>query len=224
MGGKIKLHLTQLLNSISIQKAIDYHVYVSDNSTENDDVKQVCNDYDFVTRIENKTNIKTASSNMNKAILHSFGDFIKIMFADDFFVDDYSLFDCVKPVFDGNFWSCTACCHTNDGKHLFHPLYPKYHEDIHLGKNTMSSPSTITLRRDNTVLFDENIHYLLDVEWYKRMRLKHGIPHLNNRINIVNRIHEDSLTSQLKKQNLNIIMEKEVEYVSNKIKSLEHQE
>lgn len=219
MNGKAKEYLMQLLNSISVQRAINYHVFVSDNSTDNDDVKQVCNQYKFVTRISNTTKNKTASNNMNNALLNSDGDVIKIMFADDFFVDDYALFDCVKPVFDGHFWSCTACCHTNDGKHLFHPFYPEYHEDIHLGKNTMSSPSTITLRRDNTVLFDENIHYLLDVEWYKRMRLKHGIPHMNNRINVVNRIHEDSLTSKLKKQNLNVIMEKEVEYVVNKIAS-----
>lgn len=220
MNGKAKLYLTQLLDSISIQKNINYNVLVSDNSSlNNDDVKQVCKNYKFVKLVDSLGE-KTASSNTNNAILNSTGDIIKIMFADDFFFDDYSLFDSVKPVLEGNYWSCTACCHTNDGKNLHHPFFPKYHEEIHFGNNTMSSPSTITFRRDNSLLFDENIHYLMDVEWYKRMRLKHGIPHLNNRINVVNRIHEDSLTSQLTKQNLNDVKNKEIKYVNNKFISL----
>jgi len=219
MNGKAKEYLGQLLNSISIQRGVDYHVFVSDNSTENDDVKQVCNSYDFVTVI-NKTGRKSASSNMNNALLQSTGDVIKIMFADDFFVDDYSLFDSTKPIFDGQLWSVTACCHTQNGKEFFRPFFPRYHNDIHLGTNTMSSPSTISMRRDNQTLFDENINYLLDVEWYKRMCIRHGEPHINNRINVVNRIHEDSLSSSLHKEGIENVMEKEVTYVKSKIEGL----
>lgn len=219
MNGKAKEYLGQLLNSISIQRGVDYHVFVSDNSTENDDVKQVCKSYDFVTVINN-TGRKSASSNMNNALLQSTGDVIKIMFADDFFVDDYSLFDSTKPIFDGQLWSVTACCHTQNGKELFRPFFPRYHNDIHLGTNTMSSPSTISMRRDNETLFDENINYLLDVEWYKRMCIRHGEPHINNRINVVNRIHEDSLSSSLHKEGIENVMEKEVTYVKSKIEGL----
>lgn len=224
MGGKAKEYLSQLLNSISSQRGIDYHVFVSDNSIYNDDVKQVCNQYNkFVTRIKNPAQKKTASNNMNNALLNSDGDVIKIMFADDFFVDDYSLFDCTKPIFDGHFWSCTACCHTDDGKTFYRPFFPRYHDDIHLGVNTMSSPTTITMRRDNDTLFDDNIDYLLDVEWYKRMSLKHGPPHINTRINVVNRIHDNSLTSQLTKQNLDVVMENELKYVINKMKEINNE-
>jgi len=219
MNGKAKEYLGQLLNSISIQRGVDYHVFVSDNSTENDDVKQVCKSYDFVTVINN-TGRKSASSNMNNALLQSTGDVIKIMFADDFFVDDYSLFDSTKPIFDGQLWSVTACCHTQNGKEFFGPFFPRYHNDIHLGTNTMSSPSTISMRRDNQTLFDENINYLLDVEWYKRMCIRHGEPHINNRINVVNRIHEDSLSSSLHKEGIENVMEKEVTYVKSKIEGL----
>jgi len=219
MNGKAKEYLGQLLNSISIQRGVDYHVFVSDNSTENDDVKQVCKSYDFVTVINN-TGRKSASSNMNNALLQSTGDVIKIMFADDFFVDDYSLFDSTKPIFDGQLWSVTACCHTQNGKEFFRPFFPRYHNDIHLGTNTMSSPSTISMRRDNQTLFDENINYLLDVEWYKRMCIRHGEPHINNRINVVNRIHEDSLSSSLHKEGIENVMEKEVTYVKSKIEGL----
>lgn len=219
MNGKAKEYLGQLLNSISKQREIAYHVFVSDNSTENDDVKQVCDLYEFTTVIKN-TGRKSASVNMNNAIVKSTGDVIKIMFADDFFVDDYSLFDSTKPIFDGELWSVTACCHTQNGKELFRPFFPRYHDDIHLGMNTMSSPSTISMRRDNETLFDENINYLLDVEWYKRMCIKHGKPHINNRINVVNRIHEDSLSSSLHKKGIENVMEKEVTYVKSKIEGL----
>ena len=219
MNGKAKEYLGQLLNSISIQRGVDYHVFVSDNSTENDDVKQVCKPYDFVTIIDN-TGTKKAASNINNALLQSTGDVIKIMFADDFFVDDYSLFDSTKPIFDGQLWSVTACCHTQNGKEFFRPFFPRYHNDIHLGTNTMSSPSTISMRRDNQTLFDENINYLLDVEWYKRMCIRHGEPHINNRINVVNRIHEDSLSSSLHKEGIENVMEKEVTYVKSKIEGL----
>jgi len=220
MNGKAKEYLGQLLNSISIQRGISYHVFISDSSIQNDDVKQVSKSYDFVTIFDNNGNEKTASSNMNNAILKSTGNIIKIMFADDFFVDDYSLFDSTKPIFDGHLWSVTACCHTRDGKELFRPFFPRYHDDIYLGSNTMSSPSTISMRRDNETLFDENINYLLDVEWYKRMCIKHGKPHINNRINVVNRIHKDSLTSSLHEGGIEKVMEKEVAYVKNKIEEL----
>lgn len=219
MNGKAKEYLGQLLNSISIQRGITYHVFVSDNSTENDDVKEVCKPYDFVTLIGN-TGRKTASCNMNNALLQSTGDVIKIMFADDFFVDDYSLFDSTKPIFEGYSWSVTACCHTQNGQELFRPFFPRYHDDIHLGTNTMSSPSTISMIRDNETLFDENINYLLDVEWYKRMALKHGPPHINNRINVVNRIHENSLSSSLHKEGIENVMEKELAHVTSKIEGL----
>jgi len=76
------------------------------------------------------------------------------------------------------------------------------------------------MRRDNQTLFDENINYLLDVEWYKRMCIRHGEPHINNRINVVNRIHEDSLSSSLHKEGIENVMEKEVTYVKSKIEGL----
>ena len=43
----------------------------------------------------------------------------------------------------------TASEHSQDGVNFYRPFYPNYNDQIHLGKNTISSPSVLTIKNDH---------------------------------------------------------------------------
>ena len=57
-----------------------------------------------------------------------------------------------------------------------------------MGKNTISSPSVLTIKNEKPLLFDEKLIWLMDVDYYKRCYNKFGNPKIINNINVVNRI------------------------------------
>jgi hypothetical protein len=107
----------------------------------------------------------------------------------------------------------TACCHFNDEKGMYNPFYPKYHDNIHYGENTISSPSVLMFQNDDIELFDENLLWLMDVEYYKRLYDKFGLPSICNYITIVNREHNNQVSNTLATQQ---VRDSEFEYVSKK--------
>lgn len=214
MNGKGSLYLEKLLDTASIQRGITFSVLVSDQSID-DSIEKVCKKYSFVDRVR-FDGPRLASSNINNAMMTTDADIIKIMFQDDFFADDESLLSCVEPILRGEFWSATACIHTDSNANaFFRPMLPRYHDTIHHGVNTISSPSVITTRKDDSVLFDECVSMLLDVDWYKRMQIAHGNPHINNRVNVVNRLHEDSLQATINRDRQEDV-DIELEYIKRK--------
>ncbi len=82
-------------------------------------------------------------------------------------------------------------------KLFFTPFYPTYNDQIHLGKNTISSPSVLTIKNNNPLLFDENLIWSMDCDYYKRCHDAYGDPHILNTINVVNRVgpHQISNTA-----------------------------
>jgi hypothetical protein len=215
MHGKGSLYLKQLLETIEAQKGVEFSVLISDQSSD-ESIKNVCSSYSFVKRLP-FTGEKKASSNLNNALINSTADIIKIMFQDDLFLDENSLLSCIQPILEGHKWSLTSSCHTDqDITGLYAPIItPVYHEKIHHGNNTISSPSVITLKRENMILFDENVSMLLDVDWYKSMRIKNGLPHINNKVNVINRMHKYSLQVNLLKNDKDVV-KKELEYIKKK--------
>jgi hypothetical protein len=114
-------------------------------------------------------NIKRAiSPNTNNAIKHSEGEYIKIMYMDDFFVDNNALEKISNAKDNTNFaWCVNGCFHCDSINFLYNRHIPHYNHDIHLGKNTISCPTVLTLRQKE--YFDESLDMLMDCEFYKRM-------------------------------------------------------
>ena len=112
-----------------------------------------------------------------------------------------------------NHWLITACCHTKDGVNFYNPLYPKYHDNIHYGENTISSPSVLMFKNENVIEFDENLCWLMDVDYYKMLYDKFGLPSICNYVTVVNRSHPDSITNS---KIVDFDVKKEIEYVKNK--------
>ena len=79
---------------------------------------------------------------------------------------------------------------------MYNTHYPKWTDDIHIGNNRISSPSVITIKNNNNKLyFNEDLIWLMDVEYYKRMHILYGEPIYLNNINVVNRTWNNSYSS-----------------------------
>ena len=217
MNGYGEEFLSYSFGLLSKQTFKDFEIIVSDHSKTNI-IKEICDNWSEILNIKyykNTYKIGGSSPNINNAIKLSNGQWIKLLFQDDFLYDNNSLKNLKKHI-DGNSgitWVATACEHTNDGINMYRPFYPSWNENIHIGINTISSPSVITIKNtDNKLYFDEDLIWLMDVEYYKRMYDIYGEPSYMQTINVVNRTWGNSLSNTLPQ----IIKNKEVEIVNHK--------
>lgn len=133
------------------------------------------------------------AENTNAAIRASKGDLIKILYMDDYFAHKDALQRIVDS-FEGN-WLATGCVHDSSrNSELFNPHYPSYNDQIHLGHNTIGSPSVTTIKNGLDIYFDETMTWLLDCDFYKRIYEQYGSPVLLNDINVVMGLGEHQAT------------------------------
>lgn len=120
---------------------------------------------------------KSASANLNHAFYSSTGDLIKILFQDDFLIAKDALWLSLEPILSGaTRWSIAGSVASTDGHRFSHEMIPRIHDRIHLGENTVSSPSVVALRRETWLGFDQRLKWLMDVDFYKRMLMCFGEP------------------------------------------------
>jgi glycosyltransferase involved in cell wall biosynthesis len=209
-------YLRENFNKLLIQTYKDFEVIVSDHSVNND-IKYLCDEYSNLIEIKyfkNLKNLGNSSANINNAIKYSSGKLVKVIFQDDFLFNEISLentilnFDIKKDT-----WLVSRCEHSTDGKTFIRDFIPHYNDDIHLGLNTISSPSVLTILNDNPLLFDENLIWLMDCDYYKRCYLKYGQPKILNTVTVVNRIGKHQVTNSIVNHE---IERKELEYVKQK--------
>lgn len=183
-------YFTRLLDSLWYQTFQDFDIMVTDNS-EDDVIKDVCEFYRAgITYYKNP--IKGMAQNTNEAIKRSTGELIKILYMDDFLYHERAL-ERISKAFSG-YWLVTGCNHTENGLDFFNPHKPVYSEDIHLGNNTIGSPSVLTIKNENPLLFDEEMTWLLDVDLYKRYYDAYGPPVILNDISTSIGLHEGQAT------------------------------
>jgi len=196
----------------------DIEVVISDHS-QNDDIKDLCVnwagrlDIKYVKNLENRGN---SSANSNVAMKNASGDIIKILFQDDFIIDETSIEKTVKGFEDETVkWLASACKHSSDDVHNLHsPFHPMFHNNIQYRVNTMSSPSVISIRNlKEKPYFDENLIWLMDVEYYKQLHDVFGEPGIVNEYTVVNRgwgnqVSNSIVTQEIKINELNYVLKK----------------
>jgi len=204
--GKGAEYLEHSFNIIAQQSFTDYEVVISDHSEDND-IERLCNSWSSMMNIKyikNSYGRGRIAPNINNAIKHSNGVFIKMLFQDDFLYDIDSLqiiFDSIAENQDKD-WFITSCVHTDDCITMYDRMTPYYHDRIYAGINTISCPTVLTVRNDDELpLFDESLNWLVDVEYYKRLYDAYGNPVVVDIICAVNRNSEVRAT--------NIITEKQ---------------
>lgn len=216
MNGQGSDFLRQSFEIITKQTFKDFDIVISDHSKDSG-IKDLCKEYKERLDIYYYRYIKkrgNSSANINYAIKKAKGKLIKILFQDDFLFNSKSLEEIVKN-FDlkKDYWLVTACKSSKDGIHFYRAFFPRYNDLIHLGNNTISSPSVLTLKNDNPLLFDEKLIWLMDCDYYKRCYEKFKNPKILNRVNVVNRVGDHQVSNLLAN---NTLKEKEYEYILNK--------
>lgn len=218
MKGKGVEFLNHSFNILSKQSFKDFDVVVSDHSV-NFDIKDLCKSWKDKLDIkyyQNEYKRGISSANVNNAIKRATGEAIKILFQDDFLLNSESLeLQYVHFFSNYNYWLTTACAHTSDGINVVDPFYPKYHDSIQYGENTISSPSVIMIKNENKIYFDENLFWLMDVEYYKRLYDTFGLPSICNFVTVVNRNHENQVSNTLATKD---VKDREYAYVVEKYK------
>lgn len=216
MKGIGKTYLDYSFNILHSQTFKDFEVVISDHSIESD-IEDLCLEWKDrldINYIKNEYKRGISSANINVAMKHAKGEAIKILFQDDFLFDSNSLqIQYVHFFSNYNHWMATACAHVKNETTIENPFYPKYHDAIHYGNNTISSPSVIMIKNDGVLEFDENLFWLMDVEYYKRLYDTYGLPSICNYVTVVNREHEYQVsntlaTEEVKKSEYNYILEK----------------
>lgn len=122
----------------------------------------------------------------NACIKRANGELIKVLYLDDMLAHKDALRDIVEN-FKGD-WMITG---TDNNP------YPYWTDDIGMGNNKLGSPSALTIRNDNPLMFDERMSWLLDCDYYKRMYDRYGEPEILDGTNVIIGIHDGQMTNIL---------------------------
>jgi 2-polyprenyl-3-methyl-5-hydroxy-6-metoxy-1,4-benzoquinol methylase len=186
----------------------DFEIVLSDHSAGTD-VERLCTKWrgrlDLrYCRFEEKHG--NSSANLNNAIAHARGTWIKILFQDDFLLGDRVLETMHRHLAQhvSAMWLAVGCDHTTDGTTLTRQFRPRWNDAMVAGRNTLSSPSVIAFHRDVPERFDESLLWLMDVDFYQRMFLRYGEPAYVMKSLVVNRLWghrlSDTISSEAKTQ------------------------
>jgi hypothetical protein len=197
-NGKGSEFLEHSLKIISNQTFKDYEVIISDHSVD-DTILNVVKSWESVIDIKylkNENGRGVISPNINNAMKHSNGVWIKVLFQDDFLYDNESLENQYKFIIKNTNmkWFMTRFFHSNDGKTYYRLYNPVWNNHIWTGNNTMGCPSGLTLLNDDLIYFDEGLNWLMDCDYYQRLFIKYGEPKILDEITTVNRTWGERLT------------------------------
>jgi glycosyltransferase involved in cell wall biosynthesis len=174
-------YLNSNLTSIQNQTFTDFEIVISDHSID-DNLQEVVELWKPILNIKYIKYDKgrgLISPNINNALRHANGKYIKILYQDDIFYDESSLNNIAEYLikFPETNWLVTGCVGTQDMVNISVTVIPQYHQNIHLGTNSIGCPSVLTLKNNKDKIYlDENLRFLDDVEYYKRLYDKYGLP------------------------------------------------
>ncbi|MGZ4055250.1 MAG: glycosyltransferase family 2 protein, partial [Bacteroidia bacterium] len=173
-------HLRKTLDSVKEQCFTDYELIVSDDSTD-DSVKNLLQEFDFKEKIKYYKNEPSLGSpaNWNFSISKAAGEYIKIIHHDDHFTSKESLEKYVKFL-DNNPASSFAfsgteidliALKTKKTNKCSKQKLSKISKapDILFFSNYIGAPSATIFRNGKNIIFDTQLKWLVDVDWYIQM-------------------------------------------------------
>lgn len=164
--------------------------------TINSLMEQTFQDFEIVIVKEGKM-----AENTNAGIKRARGELIKILYLDDHLAHKDALKDIVEA-FKGQ-WLINGT-HNNPNPYWTH--------DIETGNNKLGSPSALTIRNDNPLLFDEKMTWLLDCDYYRRMYDKYGPPEILEGVHVNLGIGDHQMTNLIGDE----VKQKEHKYMNKK--------
>jgi glycosyltransferase involved in cell wall biosynthesis len=190
----------------------DFEVCVSDNSDDNK-TEILCQQWSDLLDIKYLKNpVKGAATNSNKCIEMASAPLIKFLCADDFLYDNDSLLNIYEGFDDTVAWLFTEYIHTTNRINYYRHFIPSMNPNIAL-INTLGTPSGLSMRNTEMAtaefLFDTNLKYFYDCDFYYRMNNVFGPPKILPVITMANYIWPESVTSNTTEE----MMQKEVQYI-----------
>ena len=207
--------LKRALESVFMQDFEDYEIVITDDSKDNeteDYIKSLNN-----PKIRYFHNIPSLgpSKNWNYMIEQSKGEYIKILFDDDWFLTNDALGKIVKIMDEhpeSDFGYCRQIGFKPGTNKVVHRRAQKYVKRLQkdpmelMLANRISAPSVVIFKKSFPVRFDENMLYANDTDFYINALLH------NNNIAFIN---EELIAlgcggpqlTQLCKQNINLVIE-----------------
>lgn len=187
------------LKILSNQTFKDFEVVISDHSTDDTIINVVkkWEDKLSINYTKNELGRGIISPNINNAMSMCKGEWIKVLFQDDFLYDDKSLetqYIFIKSFNDEMIWFMTKFYHSNDGISFYRLYNPIWHNRIWTGENTLGCPSGMTIKNTDLIYFDNELNWLMDCDYYQKMFLKYGTPQILDEITVVNRTWGNRLT------------------------------
>ena len=198
-----KSFLNELLLSIQTQNLVDYEIVISVDAKSpirlhNRDLNDPLTRDPRVRIVANQQS--GISKNTNFSVMAAQGEFVKLMFQDDFFSHNRALEDIVSSFRNTKKkWLLTSSDHVNQQSKKLGPIInPKLKKSLFFGVNSVSSPSVAAFRAGYFVEFSNQLDLMMDCEWYVRMVHNFGKPVVLNRTAIVNRLHPNQAQHMLK--------------------------
>lgn len=199
-------------NRILHQTHKNVEVVVSDHSID-DNIEQLCNEFSNKLNIKyfrNKLDRGSSSANINNGINNSSGSIIKILMQDDYLHRQNALENTLKAFNENNInWVVTGCAYGGKDGLVRGDMFPMYTQNILTGNNRIGSPSVLTIKNEEPLLFNKDLIWLMDCDYYKRCYSKFGQPYIINEHHVFVSQHGHQLTSLLPEKRKN----KEVELI-----------
>lgn len=187
---KQPLLLKKAIDSVLMQTYTNYEVIVSDD-TPDDSVKKIVEVFNEPKIRYFKNNIALGSpENWNNAVKQAKGNYIKILHHDDYFTNNESLQKFVIALESDTkidfAFSYSDIYFKKINEHYLHKQTNaqlkrlKAEPEFLFFRNCIGAPSAVIFKKDNTVSFNKNYKWLVDVEFYMTYLNKHknfvGIP------------------------------------------------
>ena len=173
--------LVEYFSHLMYQTFKDFDIVISDQS-EWDNLKTICDTFSHVLDIKyikNTSNKKNAANNVNNAVKHATGEIIKLLYMDDFFVDQSAL-QKIADAFDNNphgKWFISGFTHSNENRtEFFDTRFPWYENKYVNGDNTTGNPSNYAVRSNCALEMDDDLLWIVDGEYFYRSYYYHGDP------------------------------------------------
>lgn len=177
-------YLQKTIDSVLSQTFEDYEIIITDDSP-NDSIKDLVNSFDRNDTIKYFKNATTLGSpeNWNEGLRKANGEYIKILHHDDWLYDENSLGDYVA-LLDKNenvdfAFSATIACSALNGNYI-HNATPEQVKSLRKEptvlycNNFVGAPSNTIFRNKKGLLFDKNIKWLVDIDFYIRILQANG--------------------------------------------------
>ncbi len=130
------------------------------------------------------------AENTNSGIRRAKGDIIKVLYVDDYLAHAMALESLVNAFDEG--WLVTACTHDPGGQvHI--PETSGLVDNL----NSIGSPSVLAFENDHPLMFDTSMTWLLDVDYYKRLFKRYGLPTILPEVNVAIGLHAEQMTHKL---------------------------